>query len=108
MFNFINLTPHIITTVGEGGLIESFPPSGQVARVSSVKKEVAPGYFLQRLGEVQDLPAPVAGTLLIVSGMVRDAVPHRTDVISPGELVRGEDGQPKGCRGFNVNPGFAL
>lgn len=41
----------------------------------------------------------------LVSAMVRLAVPERTDVFSPGELLRGADGQPTGCRGLVGNGG---
>ena len=54
----------------------------------------------QTYGEVTGLPAPKEGTVYIVSTMVRLAVPDRDDVFSPGELVRGDDGQPIGCRGL--------
>lgn len=54
-------------------------------------------------GEVTGLPEPVPGTIYIVSQMVRTARPDRVDLASPGELVRGADGQPIGCRGLVVN-----
>lgn len=49
---------------------------------------------------LEELPAEEAGVALVVSALVRLAVPHRRDVFSPGELVRGTDGQPVGCRGL--------
>jgi len=45
----------------------------------------------------------VEGTLYVVSGLVRAAVPERTDVASPGELVRDALGVVTGCRGLVVN-----
>lgn len=99
---FVNLTPHEINPVGQGAL----PPSGQVARVKMESREVAPGFFLQSPGPVEGLPEPQVGVLLVASALVRSAVPHRGDVVSPGELVRNESGQPIGCNGFSVNPGF--
>lgn len=47
------------------------------------------------------LPEPEAGTVLIASAMVADAV-RRPDVMSPGELVRNEAGQPIGCKGLTA------
>jgi hypothetical protein len=41
--------------------------------------------------------------LLIVSGMVREALAgSRSDVASPGALVRNAAGQPVGCNGLNI------
>jgi hypothetical protein len=99
---FVNLTPHEINPIGG----DSIAPSGDVARVSTRNIEVLPGFFAQETGEVQGLPGAQEGVLFIVSAMVRLAVPERGDVVSPGELVRNEQGQPVGCRGFFVNPGF--
>ena len=101
-FSFINLTPHQINPVGG----EAIPPSGVVARCATTTQEVAPGFFSTAFGAVENLPAPQPGVLLIVSALVRGAVPDRADVVSPGELVRDENGQPIGCKGFSVNPGF--
>jgi len=103
MAKFINLTPHEINVVGG----PSFPPSGKVARVTATVTPAGEfgGVALSRttFGEVDGLPAPVDGTIFVVSALVRSAVPDRRDVASPGDLVRGEDGQPIGCRGLIVN-----
>jgi hypothetical protein len=100
---FINLTPHKINNTLTGA---AHPASGTVARVSSSREEVAPGFFVTTYGEVTDLPEAQEGVLLIVSGMVREQVPARGDVVSPGALVRDREGRPLGCEGFSVNEGF--
>ena len=106
-----NLTPHEIVVFAEDGAIqETFPPSGQVARCATTTEHVGdvngiPAY-VPKYGEVTGLPAPVAGAVYIVSALVRQAVPARTDVVSPGELVRDANGKPVGCRGLAVNPGW--
>jgi hypothetical protein len=99
----VNLTPHAIV-VFEGPTI---PPSGQVARCST---EASPagehaGAMLSRVsfGAVEGLPEPEAGVLFIVSGLVRSAVPERSDVASPGDLVRDTSGAVVGCRHLVVN-----
>lgn len=51
-------------------------------------------------GEVTGLPDPEPWTYYLVSLVVRQACPDRADLLSPGELVRGSDGQPVGCRGL--------
>ena len=100
---FVNLTPHVLNVVGG----PSLPPSGAVARCASTTVEagVVDGVALYRVqfGAVQGLPEPVEGTIYVVSALVRGAVPTRLDVASPGELVRGADGQPVGCRGLAIN-----
>ena len=54
------------------------------------------------LGDVTGLPAPAAGVVFIVAGMVaaHPSVAGRADVVSPGPLVRDESGRPIGCRGL--------
>ena len=44
-----------------------------------------------------DVPEPAT---YIVSGMVLAAISGRQDVVAPGDLVRDENGQPVGCRGW--------
>ena len=101
--NFINLTPHTINIVTDNGTI-NVSPSGNVARVATSYKIVA---FINNVpiyecdyGDLTGLPEANGVDYYIVSGMVKTAVPHRTDVFSPGELVRDENGKPVGCRGL--------
>lgn len=102
MTNFINLTPHTLNVHANGDVV-SIAPSGEIARVSSVSVEAGSidGIPTVRteLGEVTGLPKPQEGVFLIVSGMVASAAP-RSDVLSPGDLVRDENGRPIGCRGL--------
>jgi len=98
----VNLTPHAIHIVGGGTL-----HSEGVARVDSQSVSVgsADGVPLVRVtfGEVIGLPAPEAGLLFVVSGMVRAALPGRVDIASPGELVRDETGRVVGCAALIIN-----
>ena len=119
-----NLTPHSISVFAADGktLLVTVPPSGEVARVSVSRVEtgVVPiepdaaailrhdplagiPVFVGTYGSVTGLPAPALGTIYIVSAMVRQAVPTRRDVLSPGELIRDAAGQPLGCRGLEAN-----
>ena len=100
---YINLTPHVVNDAFSGVV---YQPSGHLARVSSEQEEVTAGHFLVKFGQAEGLPEPRKGVLLIVSALVRTQSPNRGDVVSPVELVRSADGQPVGCKGFNVNPGF--
>ena len=78
MTNFINLTPHAIK-LNDGRV---FPPSGNVARVTSSHSEIVNDVCTVVYGEVTGIPAPAENTKYIVSGMVLEAV-KRDDVVAP-------------------------
>jgi len=46
------------------------------------------------------MPEQVSGVAYIVSALVRSAYPDRTDLLIPHGLVRDDDGNIIGCRGF--------
>jgi len=100
---FVNLTPHTLNIHTTAGGVVTIAPSGTVARVATVSEEAEPVGGIPTctttFGEVTGLPSPVEGTVFIVSGMVASAAP-RGDVLSPGDLVRDENGRPVGCRGL--------
>lgn len=104
-----NLTPHeirILSSTGEE--ILRLPPSGAIARVGQTREIVGTleGVPIHRsaYGAVLGVPEAVDGVALIVSAMVRLALPGRRDLFSPGELVRDSAGQPVGCRGLEGQP----
>ncbi len=114
MKRLTNLTPHPITVVGvgaDGGTV--IPPSGVVARVTSNRESL--GTYTLPDGRVCEfttegaesvvtgLPPDDGITWWLVSLAVRLAVPDRTDVVSPGDLIRDATGQPVGCRGLAGN-----
>lgn len=103
----LNLTPHALNIHSLDGSVKTLPPSGQVARCSSTTTQVGEfdglPLFSTTFGDVVGLPDPQDGVLMVVSALVRQAVPHRKDVVSPGELVRDADGNPVGCKGLTVN-----
>jgi hypothetical protein len=103
----LNLTPHTLNILNADAAVRvDVPPSGEVARVTTSRTQTGEvnglPLFTTRFGEVTGLPAPSEGTLFVVSGLVagHPSVRDRADVFSPGELVRGADGQPVGCRGL--------
>ena len=96
-----NLTPHEIH-IGR-----KIPASGQVARVS-VSYEDAGSFdgvplVVGHYGQATDLPGVEAGTLLIVSAMVRTACPGRRDLASPAQMVRDDAGRIIGCGSLEVS-----
>jgi len=104
---FVNLTPHVLNVICEGEVVLSIPPSGEVARVS-VKMvhnggyDKAPGVvipqYVAEYGDLVGMPEP-DGRVFITSLVVAQKA-RRCDVVSPGELVRNDQGQPIGCRGL--------
>jgi hypothetical protein len=107
MKKIINLTPHDIVIMGENGEKIILSKDGTVARVTVNRKatESVNGIpiFTESYGDVVGLPNESEGVYWIVSALVRQAVPWRQDVLSPGELIRDEKGQPIGCKGVTGN-----
>lgn len=106
---FVNLTPHVLHIYDAEGekVILAIEPSIPAARCAFQSKQVGTRggvpLFAMTFGEVRWLPAPKKDTIYIVSMLVRNAVPHRTDVASPGELIRDPKGQVIGSKGLAVN-----
>ena len=92
-----NLTPHLVTVTGT-----ALPPSGQIARCNEVSTPAGEVDGLpvvrKTYGSVDGLPAAENGTWLIVSAMVRLALPDRSDLLSPGDLIRDAAGNITGCK----------
>lgn len=100
---FVNLCPHKVDVVRADGTVMTLPPSGQLARVRTSRRVVAVVEGVEihatEFGDIEGLPA-ADGRIFIVSGLVAGRA-GREDVVSPGELVRGADGQPVGCKGLS-------
>lgn len=98
----INLTPHDITFIGGNGDKRIIARSGKLARVAA--KTVTVGSIdgipvtATEFGEVEGLPEPAENTIYIVSSLVAQRVPERTDVYIPSESVRDENGRIIGCK----------
>ena len=107
----LNLTPHAVKVLAEDGEVAlEIPKPDQntvLPRVATVSEKVGEfqGAPLLRseLGAVENLPEMADGQLILVSAMVRLARPDRKDLVSPGSLVRNDEGQPVGCQGLTVN-----
>lgn len=105
----VNLTPHRLDFMTPDGVrvIEPSVPRGSEPRVASTTEVV--GRFegieltVTTFGEVENLPAPRDGVLLVVSGMVRSAVTYRDDLASPGSPVRDAEGRVIGAQGLILN-----
>ena len=105
----INLTPHSISVWSDAEThVVTIPASGLIARVSVSRTllRVVDGVpiYATTTGDVVGLPGGADGVSLIVSAMVRCALPGRKDLLSPGDLLRNDKGQPVGCLGLVANP----
>lgn len=99
----INLTPHSINVVqADGTAFRSVPPSGTLARCAVSRRQVGDVDGIPvnttSFGAVEGLPPPQVDTLYIVSALVAQALPHRTDLLIPDDAVRDEKGRVIGCR----------
>jgi len=98
-FRFVNCTPHDVNIVGG----ETFKRSGIVPRVAEIVDKIGEAggipIFYKSFGKTENLPEPESHTLLIVSVMVAQANPDRTDLVVPN-VVRNDEGQIIGCNGF--------
>lgn len=104
----MNLCPHAIHIHTNFGRI-SIEPSGEVARLEEITKPV---YLLDEAipivskayTQVTGLPDPEAGMIYLVSMLIRNAFPNRSDLLSPGDAVRDEKGVIIGCTNLVCNP----
>ncbi|NNG67530.1 hypothetical protein [Caldanaerobacter subterraneus] len=102
----VNLTPHEITLILEGGELH-IPPSGTVARCTTNRVTVEEVHIdglkipinKTEFGEVENLPEPEEGTYFIVSAIVAQAMSgKRSDLLIPDDAVRDEQGRIVGAR----------
>ncbi len=108
----INLTPHALNIKTSDGQVLKLDPSGDVARVNTINKPVfsldtgnndtfIPVHVVL-FGDVIGLPSPQDGVFLIVSRIVKNAVPTRRDVLVPGAPIRNDDGVIIGADGLTL------
>lgn len=111
----VNLTPHTITFLDSDNLVwEELPPSGQVARLVLEQRvvEETPMPVLQAvITACEGLPEPQEGVRYVASMPVAQYASSlgRTDVYSPGEQVRDEQGRVIGCRALTLQqPSYSV
>ena len=107
----LNRTEHKVTIFNIVGVntpdmvLEKY--TGEPIRVSCESRKVGTiegvDIYENVYGEVTGLPEYVEGVFYVVSAMVRQALPERKDLLSPGQLIRNEEGQPIGCLGLVRN-----
>lgn len=99
-----NCTPHPIDIwdAESSRVLRTVPRSDIVIRLKETNEYIgeAEGIPICRTtyGEPLDLPGQEPGTLLIVSVLVKNALPDRNDLVVPVNLVRDDEGHIIGCR----------
>ena len=102
-----NYTPHDIVLLDSAGNKTVIKSSG-IARVSTNRTVVGDifGFDLTKefLGDVTGLPNQQQGIFLVVSRVVKSALPNRTDLVCPdtGNAHRNDKGHIVGVFGFVV------
>lgn len=104
---FLNLTPHAITIVdASGNILRSIAPEATPARlkVQTVAGTPIDGVPTSKtvFGEPENLPNPRWAVWLIVSQLIKSALPERNDLLVPAEVVRDEKGNVIGCRSLGL------
>ncbi len=107
MSQVLNFTPHPISVVNaEGEVVKTFNPDGLVRLKATTE---AAGFEVEGVpvtktvfGEPEGLPEPQEGTFLIVSQLVKTALPQRADLLVPAEVVRDAEGKIVGCKSLGV------
>ena len=111
MKEVINLTPHPVNILGKELKIE-IPSTGEL-RLSQERESV--GTIPTNLGDIPitkvkfnsrgvKLPPRKEDTIYIVSSLVCQAYPDRSDFFVPDDTVRDEKGAIVGCRSLARNP----
>lgn len=109
-----NYTPHPVTLVDSGGISQELPSLGHARAAEVVLSTTTLAWDpfgdagmsvsipcrTKHYDEVQGLPPPRKHVLYIVSTLVMQAAPERTDLVAPDELIRdASSGRIIGARG---------
>jgi len=101
-----NLTPHPISICNNAGeIIRVFQPEGLVRlKATTVQVGEIDGIPTTRteFGQPEGLPEFQEGVFLVVSQLVKTALPSRSDLLVPAEVVRDEKGNIIGCKSLGI------
>lgn len=101
------MTPHPVHIVdADGQVLVTFPKGETMIRlaVSTASAGTVAGVALSKtvFGEPVGLPDFSEGTYYIVSQLVKNALPDRSDLLVPAEVVRDANGNILGCKSLGV------
>ena len=104
----VNKTPHAVHIIDENGQVVKTYEKGDRQIRLAVKTiqdaRLADGTPTSKtiFGEPEGLPDFKEGTFYIVSQLVKSALPKRTDLLVPAEVVRDEKGNIIGCKSLGI------
>lgn len=106
MTKILNYTPHPIHICGDDGtVLRTIQPSGLVRlkamTVSAGHLDDVPVTTTQ-FGQPEGLPDYQTDVYYIVSQLVKSALPARSDLLVPAEVVRDAQGQIIGCKSLGL------
>lgn len=104
----INMTPHPITIVDDSNVvIKTIPASGTLIRLQA--STVDAGFTVDDIkvtktvfGSPEGLPEYSLGTFYVVSQLVKSALPQRSDLLVPADVVRDSNGNIIGCKSLGA------
>lgn len=100
----INKTPHAVHIVdSDGRIVKTYEKGDSQIRLTAKTVQdipLADGTPTTRteFGEPEGLPSFQEGIFYIVSQLVKNTLPNRTDLLVPAEVVRDEKGNIIGCK----------
>lgn len=105
-----NLTPHAVTVEHVDGGSVTYEPAGKPPRLTELASPLGTvaGHRILHVGygPTVDLPPQEPGVTLIVSQLVCEANPDRSDLVSPTDLIRDGSGRVTGCRALRASAGM--
>jgi hypothetical protein len=103
----INTTPHQVHIVDkDNNVVITFPKGDFNIRLSvdTVDFGTINGVPISKtvFGDPIGLPDFIDGTFFIVSQLVKSALPNRTDLLVPAQVVRDNNGNIIGCQSLGI------
>ena len=101
-----NLTPHPVNICNNAGdIVRVFQSEGLVRlKATTVVAGEIDGIPVTKteFGQVEGLPEFQEGVFIVVSQLVKNALPSRFDLLVPAEVVRDEKGNIIGCKSLGL------
>lgn len=101
-----NFTPHPINICDNTGVVvRTIQPEGLVRlKAETVSAGEIDGVPVSKtvFGQPEGLPEFQEGVFYVVSQLVKSALPTRTDLLVPAEVVRDQAGNIVGCKSLGI------
>lgn len=112
----INLTPHPIHIMDDSKkILKTYPSKGLIRLKTNVvdagiiidnipitTTEFGEPIYFTELGETKQFPKYRMGVFYIVSQLVKSALPERSDLLVPSNVIRDNNGNILGCMSLGI------